>query len=132
MTLLIAPYTALPITFRVIEAELTILRLFILLSLAHGAVDLLERLSARKFRTPKSMRLIADMSIQMILGESIALMTAVGFIQLYNFTYPSDNSPPSTIYNWKKKMAEAHACCFYPDRRNIVLLRETFVRHCES
>ncbi|KAJ7392839.1 hypothetical protein OS493_010499 [Desmophyllum pertusum] len=87
-------------------------------SFMHGSVDLLERLtivmrdylwyfiykkllkrdteaeamlSADKFRTPRSMRLIADMSIQMILGESTALIAALGFTQMYNFRY-SDNS----------------------------------------
>ena len=116
-------YTASAIVFRVMQAELTSLRLFILLSFAHGAVDLLERLtivirdylwyfiykkikrdgietimSAEKFRTPRSMRFIADMSIQMILGESTALVTAVGFIELYNFMYPADNPSSTNMY----------------------------------
>ncbi|XP_078345436.1 uncharacterized protein LOC144630953 [Oculina patagonica] len=88
--LIIVLYTASAIGHRVMQAELTSLRLFILLSFAHGSVDLLERLtivvrdylwyfiykkikrdgaetimSADKFRTPRSMRFIADMSIQM-------------------------------------------------------------------
>ena len=110
-------YTASGIVFRVMQAELSSLRLFILLSFAHGAVDLIERLtivvrdylwyfiykkikrdtgaeamlSADKFRTPRSMRFIADMSIQMILGESTALITAVGFIQLYSFMYNNNS-----------------------------------------
>ena len=108
--LLTVLYIALAIVFRVMQAELTSLLLFILLSFAHAAVDFLERftivmrdylwyflykklrrdvtvLSAEKFRTPRSMRLIADMSIQMILGESTALIAAIGFIQLYSFMY---------------------------------------------
>ena len=103
-------YSASAIVFRVMQAELTSLKLFILLSFAHGAVDLIERLtivirdylwyfiykklkrdvtilSADKFRTPRSMRFVADMSVQMILGESTALIAAVGFIQLYSFMY---------------------------------------------
>ena len=48
-----------------------------------------------KFRTPRSMRLVADMSIQMILGESTALITAVAFIQMYSFMY-NNNSPSFT------------------------------------
>ncbi|KAJ7392840.1 hypothetical protein OS493_010500 [Desmophyllum pertusum] len=113
-----ALYSAYIIVFRVMQADLTNLNLFILLSFMHGLVDLLERLtivmrdylwyfiykkllkrdteaeamlSADKFRTPRSMRLIADMSIQMILGESTALIAALGFTQMYNFRY-SDNS----------------------------------------
>ena len=106
-------YSTFAIVFRVMQAELSSLELFIILSLVHGAMDLLERLtivvrdylwyylyqkinrnadaeamsSADKFRTKRSMRLIADMSIQMILGESTALVAAVGFIQLYSFMY---------------------------------------------
>ncbi|KAJ7378212.1 hypothetical protein OS493_024160 [Desmophyllum pertusum] len=116
-------YTASAIVFRVMQAELTSLQLFILLSFAHGTVDLLERLTivvrdylwyfiykklkrdgietimaADKFRTPRSMRFIADMSIQMILGESTALIAAVGFIQLYNFMYPANNPSHTNIY----------------------------------
>lgn len=108
-------YTASAIVFRVMQAELTSLSLFILLSFAHGAIDLLERLtivirdylwyllykkfqcnvgtalSADRFRSPRSMRFVADMSIQMILGESAALIAAVGFIQLFNFMYHDVN-----------------------------------------
>ena len=110
------------IVFRVVQAELNSLRLFILLSFAHGAIDLLERLTiiirdyiwyfiykklkrdkretilkASQFRSPRSMRFVADMSIQMILGESTSLIAAVGFIQLYNFMYNrSDASSAST------------------------------------
>ena len=106
-------YSAFAIVFRIMQAELSSLELFIILSLVHGAMDLLERLtivvrdylwyfiykkinrnadaeamlSADKFRTPRSMRFIADMSIQMILGESTAMVAAVGFIQLYGFMY---------------------------------------------
>ncbi|KAJ7392842.1 hypothetical protein OS493_010502 [Desmophyllum pertusum] len=101
-------YSGAMIVFRVMQADLTSLNLFILLSFMHGSVDLLERLtivmrdylwyfiykklkrdteaeamlSADKFRTPRSMRLIADMSIQMILGESTALIAALGFTQI--------------------------------------------------
>ena len=104
------------------QAELTSLRLFILLSFAHGAIDLLERLTivirdyfwyfvykklkrdsgetilrANQFRSPRSMRFVADMSIQMILCESTSLIAAVGFIQLYNFMYNrNDASSAST------------------------------------
>ena len=105
-------YIASALGFRVMQAELWSLPLFILLSFAHGAIDLLERLTivirdylwyfiymklkqcdvettlnAKRFRTPRSMRFIADMSIQMILGESTSLIAAVGFIQLYNFMH---------------------------------------------
>ena len=109
-------YSAFAIFCRVMQAELSSLPLFILLSFLHGTVDLLERLtivirdylwnfvymklkrdttvlSAKIFRTPRSMRLVADMSIQFILGESTSLIAAVGFIQLYGFTYSHVSSP---------------------------------------
>ena len=116
--LLVLLNSASAIVFRVMQAELTNLGLYILLSFAHGAIDLLERLTivirdylwyfiykklneqcgvettliAARFRTPRSMRLVADVSIQMILGESTSLIAAVGFIQLYKFMYPDGSS----------------------------------------
>lgn len=117
-------YSVYAIVFRVMQAELSSLELFVLLSLVHGAMDLLERLTivvrdylwfiiykkinrnadteamliADKFRTPRSMRFIADMSIQMILGESTALVAAVGFIQLYSFMYNNHGLSFSDIH----------------------------------
>ena len=114
--LLTVMFSASAIVFRVLQAELTSLKLYILLSLFHGLLDLLERLtivvrdyfwyylskkvlarggttpvaSADKFRTPRSMRFIADMSIQITLGESTSLIAAVCFIQLYSFMYNTD------------------------------------------
>ena len=115
-------YYASAIVFRVMQADLTSLRLFIALSFAHGAADLLERvtivlrdyfwyfiykklkrdgretfIAANKFRTPRSMRFIADMSIQIILGESTALIAAVGFIQLFKFMYSPETSSSSNV-----------------------------------
>ena len=127
-------YSASAIVFRVMQAELTSLQLFIALSFAHGAVDLLERLTivvrdylwyfiykkikrdtdaaemsrADKFRTPRSMRFIADMSIQMILGESTALIAAVGFIQLYSFMYNNNSLSFSDMH--------AFGCGFFYSR----------------
>ena len=40
---------------------------------------------------------MADMSIQMILGESTSLIAAVGFIQLYNFMYNRNDASSSSI-----------------------------------
>ena len=110
--LLSALFSVSAIVFRVMQADLSEIRLFTLLSFAHGAIDLLERLTivirdyiwyfiykklkrdgrelilkADQFRSPRSMRFVADMSIQMILGESTSLIAAVGVIQLYNFLY---------------------------------------------
>ena len=115
-------YGATAIVFRVMQAELTSLRLFILLSFAHGAIDLLERLTivirdyfwyfvykklkrdsgetilrASRFRSPRSMRFVADMSIQMILFESTSLIAAVGFIQLYSFMYNGNDASSASI-----------------------------------
>ncbi|KAJ7392836.1 hypothetical protein OS493_010496 [Desmophyllum pertusum] len=118
-------YSEYMVVFRVMQADLTSLNLFILLSFMHGSVDLLERLtivmrdylwyfiykklkqdaaeaeemlSADKFRTPRSMRFIADMSIQMILGESTALIAAVGFRQMYIFMYSNNSSSFADIH----------------------------------
>ena len=105
-------FSASAIVFRVMQADLSEIKLFTLLSFAHGAIDLLERLTvvirdyvwyfiykkfkrderetilkANQFRSPRSMRFVADMSIQMILGESTSMIAAVGFFQTYKFIY---------------------------------------------
>ena len=115
-------HSATAIVFRVMQAELTSLGLFILLSFAHGAIDLLERLTivirdyfwyfvykklkrdsgetilrASQFRSPRSMRFVADMSIQMILFESTSLIAAVGFIQLYSFMHNRNDASLASI-----------------------------------
>lgn len=108
------------------QAELGNRKLFILMSCLHGCVHLLERLTillrdylwffilnklqrdscaqevlstgAIGFRTPRSIRLVADMSIQIILGESTALVTAVGYIQMYRFMYNGDSPSLSDMH----------------------------------
>lgn len=113
-------YGSAAIVFRVMQAELTNFGLFVALGVGHAIIDVLERLTITmrdhaweylyrklrgtlgrrplqmgKFRTPRSMRLVADMSIQSILSESTSLVTAVGFIQIYKFMY-SDTVPSFT------------------------------------
>ena len=113
-------FSASAIVFRVMQADLSEIRLFTLLSFAHGAIDLLERLTvvirdyvwyfiykkfkrderetilkANQFRSPRSMRFVADMSIQMILGESTSLIAAVGFFQIYKFIYNGQKALPA-------------------------------------
>ena len=61
------------------------------------------------------MRFVADMSIQMILGESTSLIAAVGFIQLYNFMY--NRSDDIYIY-------------FFLDCNDTVLLYISLVSSC--
>ena len=126
------------IVFRLMQAELTSLRLFILLSFAHGAIDLLERLTivirdyfwyfvykklkrdssetilrANQFRSPRSMRFVADMSIQMILCESTSLITAVGFIQLYNFMYNRNDASSTSITQFFIRVSIAISIDFF-------------------
>lgn len=110
-------YTASAVVFRVMQAELTSFRLFVALGVGHAVIDLLERITvmmrdhiceyvyklasrcdtsqtrnfhAGQARTPRSMRFVADVSIQLLLTEPTALVSAVGFIQLYQFMYPDD------------------------------------------
>ena len=116
-------YSATAIVFRVMQAELTSFEFFILLGVGHALIDLIERLTitmrdhvweylyermrikccsgvlrTRRFRTPRSQRLVADMSIQIILGESTALIMAVGYFQIYKFMY-SDSNHSFTDYS---------------------------------
>ena len=129
--LLIVLFSVSAIVFRVMQADLSEIRLFTLLSFAHGAIDLLERLTivirdyvwyfiykklkrdgrelilkANQFRSPRSMRFVADMSIQMILGESTSLIAAVGVIQLYNFMYKGKDTS-SEITEFFKRVSIA-------------------------
>ena len=129
--LLIVLFSVSAIVFRVMQAELKTIKLYIILSFAHGAIDLLERLTivirdyvwyfiykklkrdkretilkANQFRSPRSMRFVADMSIQMILGESTSLIAAVGVIQLYNFLYKGKDTS-SEITEFFKRVSIA-------------------------
>ena len=117
-------YTASAVVFRVMQAELTSFSLFVALGVGHAAIDLLERVTvmmrdhiweymyklvsrcftsetwnfqAGKARTPRSMLFVADVSIQLLLNEPTALVSAVGFMQIYKFMYP-DNLENSDDY----------------------------------
>lgn len=119
-------YTGSALVFRVMQAELMSFWLFAALGVGHAVVDLVERVTvtmrdhiweyiykllsrcgtsqtrnfcAGQARTPRSMRFVADVSIQLLLIEPTALVSAVGFIQLYKFMYP-DNFPVSKDYFW--------------------------------
>ena len=101
-------YGASAIVFRVLQAELTSLSLFTALGIAHAIIDLLERMSITmrdhiweylyrlirrqrsrppKYRSPRSRRFIADVSIQIMMQEATALITALGFINVFQFVY---------------------------------------------
>ena len=127
-------YSSAAIVFRVMQAEFTKFELFVALGIGHAVIDLLERLtitmrdyiwqsifkrlvrcnrtqamtfSARHARTPRSMRFVADVSIQLLLTEPTTLVTAVGFIQVYTFMYPDIPSPsvPELVWEFFKRCA---------------------------
>ena len=112
-------YASSAVVFRVMQAELTSFSLFVALGVGHAVIDLVERLTvtmrdhiweymykllsrcnrsqtrsfhAGKARTPRSMRFVADVSIQLLLTEPTALVSAVGFNQFYKFMYPDNFS----------------------------------------
>ena len=120
-------YSTAAIVFRVMQADLTSFKLFVALGIGHAVIDLLERLtitmrdyiwqsifrllvrcnrsqamriSARYARTPRSMRFVADVSIQLLLTEPTALVSAVGFIQVYKFMYPDISTPSVPDLVW--------------------------------
>ena len=120
-------YSSAAIVFRVMQAELTSFKLFVALGIGHAGIDLIERLtitmrdymwqsifrllgrcnrsqamnfSARHARTPRSMRFVADVSIQLLLTEPTALVSAVGFIQVYKFMYPDISTPSVPDLVW--------------------------------
>ncbi|XP_068696253.1 uncharacterized protein [Montipora foliosa] len=120
-------YSSSAIVFRVMQAELTSFGLFVALGVGHAVIDLVERLtvtmrdyiwdfmykilfrcnrsqtvtlSPRNSRTPRSMRFVADVSIQLLLTEATALVSAVGFIQVYKFMYPDVLNQPVSDLIW--------------------------------
>ena len=101
-------YGAPSIASRFMQAEMDNYILFVALSLGDGIAHVLERSTvvlrdyiwetfARKcfkgdttnglYRTPRSQRLLADMTIQGMLFESVALVTAVAIKHLYQIVY---------------------------------------------
>ncbi|XP_074615836.1 uncharacterized protein LOC141875447 [Acropora palmata] len=115
-------YSSSAIVFRVVQAELTSFKLFVALGVGHAFIDLIERLtitmrdyiwqsifrllvrcnrtqslsySARHARTPRSMRFVADVSIQLLLTEPTALVSAVGLRQVYKFMFSDISNRPS-------------------------------------
>ena len=101
-------YGAPAIAFRFMQAEMDNYVLFVALSLGDGIAHVLERSTvvfrdyiwetfARKcikgqttngpLRTPRSQRVLADMTIQGMLFESVALVTAVAIKHLYQIVY---------------------------------------------
>jgi hypothetical protein len=111
-------YGSTAIVFRIMQAELTSFELFVALGVGHAIVDLLERLTitmrdsiweylykrmrclrrpTQKYRSPRSRRFIADVSIQIMLQEATGLVAALGFITLYHFMY-SDEKPSYSDY----------------------------------
>ena len=55
---------------------------------------------AAKARTPRSMRFVADVSIQLLLTEPTALVSAVWFIQFYRYMYPDGARPSVSKLVW--------------------------------
>ncbi|XP_032226762.1 uncharacterized protein LOC116610153 [Nematostella vectensis] len=111
-----ALYGASAIVFRIMQAELSSIDLFIALGIGHAFIDMLERLTITmrdylwerfcrlfcrqrrplsKYSTPRSRRFMADVSIQILIQESTSLIAALGFIHLFHFMY-SNNKPPFT------------------------------------
>ena len=101
-------YAASAVVFRVMQSELTGFSYFIALGIAHAAIDLVERITITmrdhiweylyrlvrrqrrpmpKYRSPRSRRFIADVSIQMMLQETTGLVSVLGFMTVYQVLY---------------------------------------------
>ena len=109
--LVISTYTSSTILARVMQANIESLDLYVLLCFGHGIVGLLERLSvvARdhfyiwfykkvlkrenfqcyigKYRTPRTQRLVADITICTMLLETMAVILSNVCVQLYEFNF---------------------------------------------
>ncbi|XP_057309387.1 uncharacterized protein LOC130647520 [Hydractinia symbiolongicarpus] len=106
-------YSAAPIVYKTLQAEVESFKYFALLCIAHGSVGILERLSVAlrdhfyiwfykkvlkremitchvgMFRTPRTQRLIADLTICNIIQEIAALILTNAFVQLYALQFGS-------------------------------------------
>ncbi|XP_022809124.1 uncharacterized protein LOC111346093 [Stylophora pistillata] len=103
--LLLPLYFGSAVMFRVMQAGLDNLKFIAVLGILHGAVEVLERStmvfidhichviwkrqssSWGSFRTPRRERLMADITIISMLGESTAIVSVNGFLYLYQFIY---------------------------------------------
>ena len=105
--LVLAIYTESAILCRILQADIESFKIFVLLSFVHGGVGLLERISvvARdhfyiwfykkilkrenietyigSFRTPRTQRLVADITVCTMIIEVMALVLSNAFVQLY-------------------------------------------------
>ena len=108
---LLAPlYYSSAVMVRVLQADLDNLQSIAILGIIHGAAEVVERSTMvvidhichviwkRKsapwgsFRTPRRERLMADIAIMSMLSESTAVISANGFLYLYQFIYLQNDS----------------------------------------
>ncbi|KAK3754249.1 hypothetical protein QZH41_020150 [Actinostola sp. cb2023] len=101
-------YAATAVVFRVMQSELSSFTFFVALGIAHAAIDLVERVtitmrdhiweylyriigrqrqSTPKYRSLRSRRFIADVTIQIMLQEATALISSLGFMTVYQALY---------------------------------------------
>ena len=105
---LVASVYAFAIVFRIMQSELNDFSSFVVLGIAHAAIDLIERLTITmrdhiweylyrlvrrqrtpmpKYRSPRSRRFIADVSIQIMLQEAAGLVSVLGLMTIYKALY---------------------------------------------
>ena len=115
--LVVVAYGGSSIVFRLMQAEMDSFEIFVFLSIADGIGHLLERSTVlfrdyvwqkiisrcitielprnQSYRTPRSQRLTADMSIQDMLFATVALVNVLATTQLYRIVY-QDLTPDET------------------------------------
>ena len=116
---LLAPsYYGIAIIFRILQADLDSLQSIAILGIIHGAAEVVERSAMvvidhfchviwkrtsapwGSFRTPRRERLMADIAILSMLSESTAIVSANGFIYLYQFVFVENNSPLNLLQSF--------------------------------
>ena len=103
--LLVPLYFGSAIIFRILQADLGSLKSIAILGIIHGAAEVIERSTmvfidhichqlwkrgsapSGSFRTPRRERLMADIAIMSMLFESTAIVSATGYLYLYQFIY---------------------------------------------
>ena len=109
---LLAPlYYGSAVLLRLLQVDLSSLESVALIGVIHGVAEVVERstialidhiynqvwerrlVALGGFRTPRRERLAADIAIMSVVYEASAIISANGFLYLYQYYYTRDNSP---------------------------------------
>ena len=113
---LLAPlYCGSAVLLRLLQVDLSSLESVALIGVIHGVAEVVERSTMALidhlynqvwerrlvawggFRTPRRERLAADIALMSVVYEASAVISANGFLYLYQYYYTRNNSPPELL-----------------------------------